>query len=160
MLELQNYDEAAAPQRNGGRTPTSDLPDADYEFEVKSAVIKISKEKKTPILSMDLIVLTPGEFEGAVIERPSFMVNQESFNMALADFLTLGFDSNQWTKANGRPASQELEKAIHLIPGLRISGTKKKNGTFHNIYINKRLDDGRPLKFSSNDLNNAPTDPF
>lgn len=162
MLDLSHYDEMAAPATNSGnRLGANDLPDGDYEFEIKKVYLKTSKKQQTPIISMELQVLSGPAFVGNVIERPSFITSQEAFGFVLADCLKLGFDADQWKKATGRPASQEIEKAAKLMEGLRFAGQKKTNGTYHNVYIDKRLNtDGKPAKFTAADLDAAPKDPF
>lgn len=160
MLDLKHFDEGAAPTAGGTKKPASELPDANYDFEVKTAKIKVTAKQKTPILTMDLCVMSPGPLEGAEVERPSFITSQESFNVVLSDLGRLGFDTPLWTLANGRPASDEIDKAVKLLPGLRFHGAKKTNGTYHNIYINERMDDGKPATFGPDELNAVPRDPF
>lgn len=171
MVDLEQFDAEAAPK---GRTDASDLPDGEYEFEIKSAKLKTTKQKKT-ILSMDVLVLK-GSREGLTVERPSFLTSKESFNMCLNDFATLGFDAENWTLANDRPASKELNKAVHWLSdrakdaedgkdgvpgnGLRFKGSKKKNGEFHNIDVKERLTDGHPAKIGEAELAEVTLDPF
>jgi hypothetical protein len=70
-------------------------------------------------------------------------------------------------RADGRPFSVELDKAIKLLKGLRFQGTKKtnKNGEkiYHNLYVDERVrTDSQPERFGPEQLNAAadPDDPF
>ena len=163
MVDLEQFDAEAAPK---GRTDASDLPDGDYEFEIKAAKIKTTNQKKN-ILSMDVLVIK-GAKEGMTVERPSFLVSKDSFNMCLNDLARLGFDAENWTLAKERPASKEIDKAVHWLTdrakdaedgkegappnGLRFKGTKSQSGKFHNINIKERLEDGHPKSIGEVEL--------
>lgn len=164
MFDLKQFDKEAKPSE-ATYASAKDLPDGDYDFEIVSAAFKTAKKKETKeemtILEMDLLVLSPAAHHDKRVPRSSFLTSQKAFDVLLADLKRLGFDSDQWTVANNRPASDELDKAIKLMPGLRFSSKKETNGTFHNINIRERLGtDGKPQTFDAKALNEAPADPF
>jgi hypothetical protein len=163
--ELEQFDNEFTPAPPTATSGPEDLTDGEYLFEVAEARLK--KPKGNNILEMALLVLTPGKHEGATIQYATFINNHESAARVGRDLRTLGFDTDEWKKPNGRPFSAEIDKAIKLLPGLRWKGVKKtnKNGekTFHNIYINERvLTDGKPQHFGPAELNGTadPNDPF
>ena len=168
MVDLEQFDDDAMPK---GRADASDLPDGDYEFEIEKAIVKTSKEKKKVILSMDLLVVK-GHKEGSSVEKPYFLSSQDAVNICLDEFVRLGFDCENWKKANGRPMSQELEKATYWLtdvakaakaegkPAIRFRASKKKNGEYHNINIKERLADGHPAKIGEAELATVQLNPF
>lgn len=173
-IDLRKYDEEAAPAKGGATgLRASDLSDGKYEIAIDKAVIK--EVKGNNILELTMTVLSPGKHEGAQFTNGWFMNDQEGFNRVLGNiFETLGFDTPNWKKANGRPASAEMVKALRWLSGLRFAGrkvTSEKKGKdgkpmpnefWHNIYIDKRLDtDGKPRYIGPVELNEPDADdPF
>lgn len=158
-VDLTEFDEKAVPL---GRIELATLPDGDYTLQIVKAALRQSEKKGTRICNMKCTVLSSpgGKLDGATIERPSFLTSQEAMNMLLADCGKLGFDSDQWKMTNNRPASQELPRALELMAGVKFSAEKKQSGTFHNINIKERLEDGKPKKFTAADLAEVELDPF
>jgi hypothetical protein len=162
--DLQGFDDAFAPApANANRA--EDITDGTYLFEILAARFKRPKDNN--VLELTLVVLSPGPHEGASVQHSLFINNQESAARVGRDLATLGFDTDQWKPANGRPFSAEFDKALKLLPGLRWKGTKKtsKSGekVYHNIFIDERADgDGRPAHFGPDELNAATNsgDPF
>lgn len=160
-FDLAFLDEGFAPAAPAGRDAgVEDLTDGDYELAIRSAVLKSLKAKQMTILELGLEVLSPGKHQGAGIKYPVFLKDADSAARLGRDLMTLGFDCEDWTKANGRPFSQELGKAMLVLPGIVMVCHKKTNAkdgkTFHNLYINKRgAGDGKPQKFGPAELDAA-----
>lgn len=161
MYDLGSYDDDFAPAEPAvAMTKAEELTDGNYEWEVKKAAIK--HPKGHVILELALEVISAGKHAGAVIQHSLFMDDRDGVARVGRDLLTLGFDTDQWLKAKGRPFSQEFPKAVKLLPGLRVKGQKKTNekkekgvmvGHYHNIYLNERLaTDGRPAHFGPEEL--------
>jgi hypothetical protein len=167
MIDLSQFDseyQVPDPAEQKDRSYLSGpecLPDgANYDLEIQSATMTVTKDG-TNLFKMVLKVIG-GKFDGTVLEKPSFIKTKENINFLGKEMLTLGFDSDQWTLENGRPFSQEFPKAMRLLAGVRFSGQRKdspgsKGRSFHNLYINKRLEDGKPAKFTAADIAAAVT---
>jgi hypothetical protein len=165
-LDLRQYDDDFVPAPPAAAmSKVEGLADGEYLLEIAEAKCKTPKGNN--ILELHLEVLSPGPHEGMSIQHSLFINNAEAANRVGRDLLTLGFDTDQWKVANGRPFSVEFEKAVKLLKGLRFKGTKKTNEsggkTYHNLYIDERVrTDGQPERFGPEQLNAAadPDDPF
>ncbi len=166
MTDLEQYDDDAKPATSRFASGLDQIKDGEYDFEVASAVMKTTTKDNTPLCSFKLVIISEGAHAGAEVERASFVKDRESFNVLLGDFRKLGFDSDDWTKANGRPASQEVDKAVKVAVGMRFRGkkhsnaSKKDNKVYHNLDILKRIEDGKPVQVGKKELDAADKDPF
>lgn len=142
------------------------ITDGDYDFEINEAAHKIKTEKGMLILEINMEILTPGKHQGAKVQHAMFITDRDSANRVGKDLTTLGFDCEEWTKANSRPFSQEILKVAKVLKGLRFKGKKATNKSdgkvYHNLYVNKRLEnDGKPARLGPEQLDAAdPDDPF
>jgi hypothetical protein len=170
-LDLQNYDDDFEPAKGQGlRAGPEQLEDGDYTFEIQYADFKTPKNHK--IFEMQLKVTSAGKHEGAIIQASWFMNDKESVSRVGKVLQVVGFDTENWTKANGRPLSGELSKAIAFLQRkrLRVAGKKVTNEVgsgeqkkvYHNIYINERiLTDGVPAVISPEVMDKRDdADPF
>lgn len=160
LMWMENFDDDFKP--DGGPAKVESLTDGDYDFEVKKSAFKILEKKPLVIIEMELEVLSPGKHSGQIVQHALFIKDKESAARVGKDLATLGFDCAEWTVANGRPFSQEIQKVDKVLFGLRFKGKKQVNGKFHNLYINKRLlPDGKPEHLGADELNGPDTrDPF
>ena len=144
---LGDADEAFDPS---GQQKVDDLSDGEYEFAVRDSRLKILTGKSMAILEMSLEVLSAGKHAGAKVQHALFVKDKDSADRAGRDLAKLGFDCDKWTKANGRPFSQEIQKAPKGLRGLRFYGKKATNKSdgkeYHNLYFVRRnaAGDGRP----------------
>lgn len=176
--DMSELDEGASPspKLSANDAKLAKLPDGKYEFEVSgSSWDKIKDGLYKLTVNLNLICPDLPEWDGKTVNK-EYWVNlnggkteeesreraQRSIGFIMADFLTLGFDSDQWTPANGRPFSREITKAARHLIGIRFAGAKatktgdQKGVAFRSIYINKRLPDDRPEKFGPEEINSDP----
>lgn len=141
----------------------ADLPDGEYEFTVVSGEQK--ETKAGPLIVFKLSVLD-GVHAGMEVEHNYFLMkkdgeshvrNENQIAQLKKDLITLGFDVENWTKANERPFSTQLKLAMEVIRGVGFKGKKKQNGKFANLYLNERsASDGLPATFGAAELSPAP----
>jgi hypothetical protein len=167
MFDLKEFDDdfAPAPPMDGG---ADDLTDGTYEFEIRGATTKFLESQRYSIVTLNLSVVSGGKHDGQGVALPYFLKDSDAAARLGRDLKILGFDTHLWTKANGRPLSVELPKALACLKGIRFSGKKTttvKQGepqggrpgkTFHNLFINKRSAvDGLPATFGPSELDAA-----
>lgn len=163
-FNLEDFDDDFVP--GTGKASVENLSDGEYDFQIESGAFKVIKD--FAILELTVQVISGGKHAGDHFQHSLFVSDKESASRVGKDLKTLGFDCDDWTKAGGRPFSKELPKVTRCIKGVRFKGVKKTNKneekkkTYHNLYINKRLDtDGLPSKFGPEQLNiTDPDDPF
>ena len=144
--------------RESGGGQLAKLPEGKHTFTVLSAEYKIKPKAKVFVLKIAADVGAE-RFEGTkdyFLEGSSGVVDMNVDNVK-SDLTALGFDVDQWTRANQRPFSLELAKVGSVVGGIKFEGAKKTNAkdgkTYVNIYINARCkDDGKPLKIGAAEL--------
>lgn len=134
------------------RSGIENLPDGKYELTVTSAEVK---EGTSTVTLIRKGAVYGGERDGHKIEWLSFLqgkngVDERAVREVRKELAGIGFDVDNWTKANGRPFLAELKKACQAMVGLRINLTKKASDsggkTWHNAYVDGRcLEDGHPV---------------
>ncbi len=164
---LQDADDGFDP---AGQLKADDLIDGEYEFAIRGSTFKIIAAKNMAILQMDLEVLSAGKFSGAKMQHAIYIKDRDSADRAGKDLVKLGFDCLEWKKENGRPFSQEIQKAPKGLKGLRFFArkvtSKRDDGrVFHNLYIDRRnrTADGKPAVIGPEVLNGQDPendDPF
>lgn len=146
-----------------------DLTDGEYDFTIRDAKVKNLAAKSKLIIELKLDVLTAGKHQGHEIQHTLYISDKDSAVRVGRDLKTLGFDCDNWTRANDRPFSQEIMKIGKVLRGLMFKGKKQTNKgtdgrTFHNLYIQKRLaSDGKPTVLGPAELDAADPendDPF
>lgn len=165
LADLDDEFETVKPPERKGGGGLAALPDGDYTFAVKGAQAKDTKAG--PMVQLDLEVLSGGgPFDGHACEHLYFLkgkdgkTNEVALSQLKKDLETLGFDVPNWTKANGRPFSAQLELAFFVLAGVRFRGKKKTNKGYANLYVEERAtDDGRPATFGPDELK-KPADGF
>jgi|SRR6516162_5787020 hypothetical protein len=145
--ELEQFDNSFKPK---GQTAGVDaLPDGFYVCEVVDAGFVRTPKQQELLYKLHCRVLT-GPYEGTVVERTSFLRTQDNLDHLGGDLKTLGFDTEKWGAAKGRPIAKELESAAPKLLGVRFAGKKDTttgtNGKdFHNLRINSLIKPGQPL---------------
>lgn len=164
---LDEFDTGFAPAEGSRPNELASLPDGTYDFEIADSELIRTKDKGVRIWKMSVRVLTPGSYQGLTVERAAFPKDKESVAYIGKDCLTLGFDSDMWNPKNERKFSVEFPKAIAIMKGLRFEGKKVSNTStsngklYHNLWINKRIEDGKPARFGPKELNAINADsPF
>lgn len=144
-------------------TTAADPKDGDYLFEVVSFDYR---DNGGGVFEMKSRIVTEGPFEGYENKRTFFLTkkdgdsrvaNEDARKQVVAALKSLGFDVENWTRANNRPWSQEFSKAKHAAAGLRFKGTLKRAGAYVNVYIKGRdaKADGKPEKIGPKEIAEA-----
>lgn len=153
MAELRALDGQQIPTPEvRQRAGLDSLPDGNYDFEIRSGELK--RIDNGSILFEFQVKILGGAHDGFCcglgalwIKNQDGTFDTEKIGRLMADFVTLGFDADQWT--GSRTFSKEVGKVIARLPGIKAKGKKVskpgKTRTFHNLYINARLpDDHKP----------------
>lgn len=175
-MALEDFDDdfPTATATRGG-LDLEKLPDGEYQVSVKALEVKEAND----LISLKLEILSDGPHAGASVEKTYWMTqknqqtglkekNERQMVELRKDLTALGFDPDNWTKQNSRPFSVEIRRAANAIPGVCFRAKKKQGGKkpsapghYQNLYVEERLpDDGKPLKFTTADLDEANVDPF
>lgn len=166
-MGMEAFDDEVEVVKPGGKGSLKDLPDGDYEFVIDKA--EQSDTKGGTLLRLKLSVLTEGPASGKEVDHVYFMttidkqtqkpaLNEIGMSVLKKDLATLGFDEPNWKKATGRPFSKELVKAQHAMKDMKFKGKKTTNGNYANLFVNERLDDGKPKQIGSDELDAAVKD--
>lgn len=159
----------SAPPKPGAKIDAKQLADADYVFVVKK--VEPKDTNAGPLVTFTLEIASPGAFDGCSVERQYWLTKKDESggrikNAAVVkllhdDLAKLGFDVDNWTKANGRPFSVELKRAAKVAVGMKFKGKKKQNGQYANLYVNERAkDDGKPAVVDKEFMDEFCADPF
>lgn len=174
-MDFSEFDDDFKPEDPFGGARAEELTDGDYEFKIQEVKLKEAKGKK--ILELKLEVMTPGKHQGSVIHESVWLDTLEKFKRFGAVLKRFGFDVDDWTPANKRPAGREFPKAVRWLVGMRVMANKKTSvvapkfvkdveHVYHNINFRGRSkeEDGLPRKIGEKELNepdpNAEPDPF
>jgi hypothetical protein len=137
------------------------VPDGEYEVTLKKGV---AKSGNGDVFTFVGIITSDGPFKGWHLERTLFFDKKSGTDEEKAahrqkkhgehktDLKRLGFDVDNWKAAAGRPFSKQLALACDLMAGLKVRMRKKTNGSFENVYIDKRLDDDKPKEFTAENM--------
>ncbi len=132
-----------------GSEQTAALPDGDYDVKITGGVLK--EAGGADLFTFLGTVETDGPYKGWKCERTIFLSKKEGsdeekkafkaskIGEIKADFKTMGFDVENWTKAAGRPFGEQWKVACEVMVGVCVKVRKKQNQKFANVYINKRL---------------------
>lgn len=165
-VSLDSFDEDFKPDDKQGVALES-LPDGDYCCIITRAFLDVTKKSSDNIYKMFIKVIAADKTsDGPAYERPSFLTSQDSVNRLARDLQMLGFDTENWKKANGRPFSGEIAKVGRWLTGMKFYGKKTSNMSsgkmYHNMNIVRRTgDDDMPAKVTPEQLNEVdPENPF
>jgi len=162
----EKADEIPAGGGGGGKDLKS-LPDGEYVFDITSAYERASKTGSV-YFKMELEAHV-ADSTTKTVEHTYFLtkdgtINEVSFGILKKDLKSLGFDVDNWTRANGRPFSGEFEKAVFLMIGMSFKGKKSTNkGGYAQLYVNERTVDGKPNPVTLEalaEVAKAKADPF
>ncbi len=167
-----DFDNAKAAG-TGGTLKKEDLPDGDYEMDIDEVTVK--SVKGAPLLVLTLQIVGDSVHAGGTLSHEYWYksadgsTNEKTMAQLRKDLTTMGFGAEGWGK-EGRRFSEEMPKCELVMPGMRLACRKKTNPsgnkTYHNLYLNKRLDDGKPYPIDAATLAElaaakaVPADPF
>lgn len=178
MATLADYEDAIDEIPAGGGSYGNDLktlPDGEYEFEIASggAAYKQIESTESELVELKLTLLSENpRQQGKKFNHAYWLtntaakgggLNEVTVGILKKDLKTLGFDVDNWTKANGRPFFGELKKALKILNGggFAFKGKKVTKSGHANLYINSRSDtDGRPATFDAKSMEAAAKEPF
>lgn len=167
MAKLDDFDNIPADAKLPGKYASenaSQLDEGDYEVELTGGSIKnIAKdgdeERPVVIFSMKVLKSADEPVVGWPIEKAFFMADKEGVSNkrargdVLADFKTMGFDTENW-QAPDRPFSKQLKIALEVMKGVRLTMKVKhgKDRKFPYLNLNKRLVDDKPITFGAAEM--------
>lgn len=132
------------------------LSDGEHDFVIVNGVQRDTASG--PVVSLKMTVVG-GVHDGLECEHSYFLCKKDGTTNTMKrdelkkDLSELGFDVENWTKANERPFSTQLVLAMDVIGGVGFRGKKKQNGTFTNLEVKDRSKtDGRPEAFGPAEL--------
>lgn len=140
--DLERFDTEFAPSPGRCADLSILTPDADYDFEIMSAVFDRTKDGDT-VLRWTIRVSSAGPHRGQMCSHTYWFKSQDNVNILGTDLCTLGFDADAW-KPPARPFSQEIAKVLPKLAGIRFRGRVKKNDKYTNLYLNARLSESSP----------------
>lgn len=164
-LNLGQYDEKAKPS-TGFANDLERFPDGDYELlsgEPEVSDVNGGNKIRIPF------TVVGGPLDGEKFKHDWWLNSQEKVGMFLGDLAKMGFDTENWTPENNRPASEEIERSLKVIrEGLRLKVKKITNKRtdangekkFHNLRIEGRGVDGKPEKIGQAELDKANESAF
>lgn len=165
-MALDKYDDDADKVAPGGKLGFDAIPDGEYTFDVESAELKETRNG-TDLFKLKLLGLD-GAAAGQEFEHDYFLssmnkttnvieVNDVKVGMLKKDLQTLGFDTENWKKSEGRPLSKELPRSIPILEGMRLKGKKTTNGKYANFNVASRVlgADGKPEKIGPKEMDAA-----
>jgi len=159
-MSLESYDDDME-----ATVTAADPKDGDYLFEVVSFAYR---DQGGGIFEFKSKIVTDCPYFGYENKRTYFLTkkegdervpNEDARKQVVAVLKSLGFDVDNWTKANNRPWSKEFEKAAVAVVGLKFKGKLKRNEQYVNVYVGARdaASDGRPEKLGSKEMDEAMT---
>lgn len=176
MATLADYEDAIDEIPAGGGSYGNDLktlPDGEYEFEIASggAAYKSIEKTGSELVELKLTLLSENprqqgkKFNHAywLTNKNDGGLNEVTVGILKKDLKTLGFDVDNWTKANGRPFFGELKKALKILNGggFAFKAKKATKDKYAHLYINSRSEtDGRPATFDAKSMEAAAKEPF
>lgn len=144
----------------------ADPKDGEYQFEVVSLAYR-DNETAGGLFELKTRIVGETPYHGYENKRAYFLTkkaegggrepNEDARKQLVGVLKSLGFDVDNWTRANGRPWSREFEKAAAAAPGLQFKGTLKRNGQYTNVFVKARdaAADGRPERLGAAELDAA-----
>jgi len=171
-MPIADYEEQieTVPAGGGSNSDLKNLPNGKYDFGITKAEFKTVAKTGSEVVDLKLEVLTDGPQSGKKYQYAYWLTNKDdgglnevSIGILKKDLKTLGFDVDDWKKANGRSFVVELKKALKIMgAGMAFSGTK---GTNASNYATLRIDsrsptDGKPEKFDAKSMTEMTSQPF
>lgn len=123
--DLARFDEAFV----SASTDDEDVPDGKWQVNIEKAELVRSQTSGNPMLKWTLRVLGP-DHVGRLLWRNNMLVTDENIRWLKTDLKKAGLEI---AKASDLPSSLDRLLDVKLLV------TKKTNGEFTNIYINRRL---------------------
>jgi hypothetical protein len=161
-MSFDNFEDDFEGQPSKRPSNKATVPDGDYTVEVQSAELRDTKAGE--VFSVKMTILDDGPLFSKQIEKAIFLVGKGETEQEKAenrkrrvgdmkaDLATIGFDVDNWTRANGRPFGAQVGTACVLMIGCKLKVRAKTSNDYQNIYINKRLEDGKPAKFGKAEM--------
>ena len=161
-MNLKDFDDdpKSKPSDGGNVNKLALVPDGSYEAEVVNIVCK--ETAKGPIITVNTIT-----HAGVEIPKEWFIMDTargtkaEAVGLMKGDLRRLGFDTDNWTTANNRPASEEIDKAFKCLKGMVVKLKKESKDGKHWLNVEGRAaNDGKPNPVPVEYLNEVGGDPF
>lgn len=166
MPTLEDYEDEIdnIPVGGGSNGDLKALPDGEYEFQLTKGAYKVIEKTGSECVDLSFDVVSDGPFCAKTFRHTYWLTNKDggglnevSIGILKKDLKTLGFDVDDWRKANGRPFLGELKKALKVMAGgVQFHAKKSSKSGYAQLYINRRsATDGKPATFGPAELNAA-----
>jgi hypothetical protein len=143
VADIERFDDNYKPSNMANGLDS--LPDADYDFEITGAHLRVTEKSRDAIFCV-MVKVSGGARDGQEVEAAWFMKSQKNVDILGSDLVQLGMDADKWTSTNGRRFSQELVKSLPKLPGIRFRAKKFQSANdsdpkkpHHNLRILGRL---------------------
>jgi hypothetical protein len=123
-VDLAQYDQAFEP-KYAYHDRLDKLPEGVYQFEILEAGYREVNINK-PLVFI-VVRVNGGEYNGMAYEHAWFISSQRGANACGADLRRLGLDTHQWTVANGRPFSVEIQRRPPELVGVCFRGVTSRD---------------------------------
>lgn len=139
-MALSQFDNEFNPQSSGRPDGLDTLPDGDYTLTITRCELDEVQVRGGDVV--DVVRWTYRTQTGQMVENTTWLRDSRACSMLGADLALLGFPTQTWTAAHGKPFSVALPEATHQMPGIAFLATKssyEKNGrVYHNLRIKGR----------------------
>ena len=105
------------------------IPDGKYQVNVDQVELVRAKSSGNPMLKWTLRILAP-RFRGRLLWRNNIIASRENIKWLKTDLHTCGLDLEKLS---------DLYKHLGQLTGVKLEVTKRTNGDFENVYLNRRL---------------------
>ncbi len=105
------------------------VPDGKYQVNVDQVELVRAKSSGKPMLKWTLRILAP-RFRGRLLWRNNIIASRENIKWLKTDLHTCGLDLEKLS---------DLYKHLGQLTGVKLEVTKRTNGDFENVYLNRRL---------------------
>ncbi len=105
------------------------VPDGKYQVNVDQVELVRAKSSGNPMLKWTLRILAP-RFPGRLLWRNNIIASRENIKWLKTDLHTCGLDLEKLS---------DLYKHLGQLTGVKLEVTKRTNGDFENVYLNRRL---------------------
>ena len=105
------------------------VPDGKYQVNVDQVELVRSKRSGKAMLRWTLRILAP-RFRGRLLWRNSMIASRENLKWLKTDLHTCGLDLEKLS---------DLYKQVGQLRGVKLEVSKRTNGEYENVYLNRRL---------------------
>ena len=132
-IDLSQFDDDFRKHTGSQGQKPQPLPDGRYEVLVENAEVTESKTSGQPMMKWTLRVTNPQAFANRILWKNT-VISQKTLGIIKDDLKTCGLDLN---------GLSELPQRLGELLDIPLEATKRTNGEYENVYLNRRLDQER-----------------